>query len=465
MATVLIVDDEPLVLQSLGRGFEAAGHTVVKAATGTDALTIGGRRQIDAAIVDVRLEDVNGLRVARELRLLHPDLVCIAITGFGLIREAVRAIRTVLDDYLEKPVDVPALVTGVERLLVERGSRSAPGVNSAIVWHGIVGASPEVQRVCQQAERMASTLAPVLITGETGTGKELMARAIHALSSRQAGPFVPVNCTSVPETLFEDAFFGHVRGSFTGAEREHRGYFEEADGGTLFLDEIGDLPAGVQTKLLRALEEQVIRPVGGVPVRVDVRILAATNANLIAMVDEGRFRADLFHRLNELAIALPPLRGRGDDIELLIDHFLAGARRDTGTRGKELSASARSRLRAHPWPGNVRELRATIRRAVLMSDGNLIDVADLPAAFHEPAAVESSMAVATLLEPDVARPTLAEAVRDSRTRIEREFLLRAIAHGLSRDAAAEALGIDRRTLLTLIDRHHIPWPRRGRDSS
>jgi DNA-binding NtrC family response regulator len=463
MATVLIVDDDPGVLATLVRGFQTSGHVVVQAANGNDAIDIGRAQELDAAVLDVRLKGVTGLRVARELRVLHPRLVCIAITGFPMLPGAVGSIKTVLDDYLEKPVELSELVAGVERLLAQRREPSETSGRGRHIWHGLVGASPIMQRVFRQAERVGLTDNSVLILGETGTGKELMARAIHVLSDRRARPFVAVNCTSVPETLFEDAFFGHVRGAFTGADRRHAGYFEEATGGTLFLDEIGDLPLTIQTKLLRALEERAVRPLGGRLLRVDNRIVAATNADLRARVGDGRFRSDLFHRLNEFAIVLPPLRDRGDDIGLLADHFLAEVRRDRPGAPHAFSTAAKRLLGAWEWPGNVRELRATVRRMTLLSEGSIIEVSDLPAeilgtilqtAPHPEFARDPNSAV--------GRMSLAAALRDARKQIERAFVEWALAHHETREAAAAALGIDRRTLLNLLVRHGIHWPPAGR---
>jgi transcriptional regulator with PAS, ATPase and Fis domain len=320
-------------------------------------------------------------------------------------------------------------------------------------WHGLIGECQLMKQAFRGAERGAKAGCAVLILGETGTGKEHLARAVHDLSARSTGPFVAVNSTEMPEGLFETGFFGHERGAYTGAERARKGVFEEAHRGTVFLDEVGDLAPGLQTKLLRVLEDRLVRPLGGVPVRVDFHVIAATNVDLGAMVTAGRFRADLFHRLNEFEIVVPPLRERGPDLGLLVDHFLHGLARDLGLPSTQLAESTRAQLEKYHWPGNVRELRSALRKALLASEGETIRPIDLPREIRTH--IGNGEVPPNDRTEGVGLVPLSVAVKEAKAKVEREQVARALSLHGTKEAAARALGINRRTLYVLLERHGV----------
>jgi len=425
MASILIVDDERNILSSLGGALGRQGYTVDTAAT-LAAARGKLREAYDAVLLDVRLPDGSGVDLLAEVREQAPDTVVVMMSGHATIDEAVRSTRLGAYDFLEKPVSLERLIV---ILAHARRARSLEAENRRLrgAWaDAIVGGSPAIERVLAEIEKAGPAEARVLIQGENGTGKELVARALHASSPRRAMPFVPVNCSAIPEELVESELFGHERGAFTGATQSRRGKFEEAHGGTLFLDEIGDLSPRAQTKLLRVLQESELTRVGGSrSVRVDVRVIAATNQDLKSLVKNGAFREDLYFRLAVIPIAVPPLRERRADIPLLVDAFVAALGRG---RRRRFAREALDLLSGYGFPGNVRELRNMVERLLIMSDAEAIGAAEVRAVLPAGAAAP----------PADAR--LADAVQV----FERREIERAIAEaGGNVTRAAQRLGLER----------------------
>jgi two-component system response regulator HydG len=381
-AKVLVVDDQKNMRTTTAMVLRAAGHQVTEAEDGSAAVQRVGGESFDVVLTDLRMGAVDGLEVLRSALEASPSTQVIVMTAFGTIESAVEAIRRGAYDYLPKPFKESELLLRVEKAVERRRllgevSLLAGDFRARYGQEHIVGRSQALREVLDRVVRLAGSDATVLVSGESGTGKELVARALHAGSRRASHPFVPVNCAAITETLLESELFGHAKGSFTGALRARRGLFEEASGGTLFIDEVSETSVASQAKLLRALEDGEIRRVGeSAPVRVDVRLIAATNQDLRRAVAEKRFREDLFYRLNVVPIRLPSLRERREDIPLLASHFLEQHLRRTGER-KSLSREALGRLLEHSWPGNVRELENMIQQAAALSDGPEIRAVDI----------------------------------------------------------------------------------------
>jgi len=357
---VLLIEDEKRLRRILQLVLEEAGYAVRTAAEGGEGIALWQDWQPHVVLTDLKMQPVDGLEVLHFGSAQYPNIPCIILTAFGTVAKAVDAMKNGAHDFLTKPVDHGQLVEIIQKAMAERAK-------TQVREHALVGLSPSMQAVQREIQLLASTDSAVLIQGESGTGKELVARAIRAASARKTGPFVRINCASIPAELLESELFGHRRGAFTGATRNRQGVFAQAHGGVLFLDEIGDLPLPLQPKLLHAVEEKEITPVGGrQPQAVSVKILSATNLPLEEMVQQGRFRMDLFYRLNTMVLKLPPLRERGDDVELLAAHFLAHFAREFGRTPPEISPAALDLLNAYHWPGNVRELRNAMERAALV---------------------------------------------------------------------------------------------------
>ncbi len=449
MATLLIVDDDPETVRFIEELLAGPGRRILSATTPDQALGLARERDPDVVVSDINLNaDRSGLDLLRALRNAGSRARVVLISGFGTLETAVDAVRNGAFDYISKPFDIAEVKATVERALsAPEAPEDAPEPVNAPP--GLIGRSAAMLAVYKLVAHAANADAPVLIVGESGTGKELVARAIHRHGRRAARPFVPVNCGALTETLLESELFGHTRGSFTGAVSDARGVFEQAQGGTIFLDEVGETSPALQVKLLRVLQEGEVRPVGGSrTVKVDVRVLAATNTDLEQAVAAGRFRQDLFYRLNVLVVRVPPLSARREDIPLLVDRFLRGACGRAG-RSIALSPSALDRLVAHDWPGNVRELENTIERLVLTARGYVITADDVSQA--------SGPADPRLGRPDLERllfdglPTLDE--------LERRYLGHVLAAvGGNRTRAAETLGIDRRTLYRMAERFGLALP-------
>ena len=379
---VLVVDDEDLVRWSVTERLREAGHDVVEAGTAAEAVEQAGRG-IDLALLDYKLPDGDGVGVLKRVHDIDPDVPVIMLTAHKNVETVVEAMRAGAFDYATKPFDLNDVVLRVNRALdTTRMRRELRTLRDAAArpfgLASIIGESDVMVRLKGLIRKVASSPgSTVLITGESGTGKDLVAKVIHYMSSRQARPFLNITCSALPETLLESELFGHERGAFTDARQQKRGLFEQADEGTVFLDEIGEMTPALQAKLLRVLEDRAFRRVGGLgDVQVDVRVIAATNRDLEASVRAGKFREDLFYRLNVLRLELPPLRARGDDVVLLARHFVELFSREFKRAGRRLSAAAETSLRTHGWPGNVRELRNLTERAVLLAEQEALEPGD-----------------------------------------------------------------------------------------
>jgi two-component system, NtrC family, response regulator HydG len=380
--TILVVDDEPGIVDSLSKVFERESLRVLTARGGSEALEILRREPVSVVLTDLIMPGMSGMDLLKASRSVSPETETILMTAYGSVENAVDAMRQGAYDFVTKPLKRAHVVRAVSKALEKRNllqeNRSLRAQLAAERQKSLIGQSLAWRRTMETVMQAAPSMATVLLLGESGTGKELLARAIHTASPRAAGPFVPVNCAALPESILEAELFGYERGAFTGAIQRHDGRFVLADGGTLFLDEIGEIPTHVQVKLLRVLQEGEVERLGGRTTKVDLRLVAATNQDLRAAVREGRFREDLYYRLNVIALRVPPLRERRDDIPLLAEHFLRlfGERNDRHLAG--FSRPAAEALARYDWPGNVRELENTIERAVVLSRGTAVELEDLP---------------------------------------------------------------------------------------
>jgi len=416
--TILIVDDDPVQRRLLDAAISRSGMTVVTAPGGGPALDLvtGPRgEQISLMLLDLVMPDMDGLEVLAKLRVTHPDLPVIVLTAKGGIDSAVEAMRAGANDFLVKPASPERISVSIRNqlkigTLSGEVTRLKKKSENRLVFDDLVGRSDEMKQVFRLGQRAAQSTIPILIEGESGVGKELIARAIQGSSDRAGKPFVTVNCGAIPENLIESILFGHERGSFTGASEKHLGKFQEADGGTLFLDEIGELRLDMQVKLLRALQEGEVDPVGSKrPVKVDVRIMSATNRDLSELTRDGRFREDLFYRLNVFPIFVPPLRDRHGDIPALARHFITRFAAEEHKPVAGLSPEASDLLERFSWPGNVRQLENTIFRAVVLCDGSLLDVCDFPqiaAAMGVEAKAHRAFAAPNAYNADMFAPAL-----------------------------------------------------------
>ena len=385
-ARILVVDDEATARSGLEKLLQDAGYDVETAAEGAAALALHAERPADVVVTDLKMPGMDGMELLGKLREHSPDVPVLVATAFGDVDSAVAAMRAGAADFITKPIDVDVLRVAIERALERRDLKAeAENLRRQLRekrgegLEGLTGTSPAMQKVYRVARQVAPSKATVLITGESGTGKGELAKAIHALSPRSHEPFVFVHCAALPETLLESELFGHERGSFTGADKRRIGRFEQANGGTLFLDEIGEISPLTQVKLLRVLQEKTFERVGGnEPISTDVRLIAATNRDLAADVREGRFREDLFYRLNVVHIEMPPIRLRGSDILVLAHYFLRRFSDENRKTIEGFSDAARSKILSYRWPGNVRELENAVERAVVLADGTEIEAEDLP---------------------------------------------------------------------------------------
>jgi two-component system nitrogen regulation response regulator NtrX len=452
MSAILIIDDEAGVRASLGGVLRDEGYGVDAVESGEAGLDQVARQVYDVILLDIWLPGIDGLTTLERLRERHIDAQVIMISGHASVEAAVRATKLGAFDFIEKPLSLDKTVLAVRNAIRQRrleveNRALRERVDRRLV---IIGQSAPMTQLREQVAMAAPTNGRVLISGENGTGKELVARQIHALSRRRAGPFVEVNCAAIPEELIESELFGHVKGAFTGAVADRRGKFETASGGTLFLDEVGDMSVKTQAKVLRALQEQVVEPVGGhSSVRVDVRVLAATNKDLGEEIRAMHFREDLFFRLNVIPIAVPALRERGGDLMLLAEHFATEFAGEYGRRAKRFSPEAIDVLRLYRWPGNVRELRNVIERLMIMVPGDLISAADL------------SFLDLTDRQPLAKEPGPVRPLYQARDAWEREYILgalRTLDGNISR--AADALGIERSNLYRKMRGLGIPPSRR-----
>jgi DNA-binding NtrC family response regulator len=430
--SILVVDDAPDTLELLQRNLESRGYRVLTASNVTEAIEILGTTGVDLVITDLKMPGASGMELIRHIRENFKDIEAMMITGYPTIETAVKAVKSGAEEYLTKPFTDTELFSAVERVLEKvhlRRVTHPPWHRSQKSPYGLIGESEAMQKVFSAIAKAATTSATTLITGESGTGKELVARAIHYNSPRSSAPFVPVNCGAIPGELLESELFGHIKGAFTGATETRAGFFQTADGGTIFLDEISETSLSMQVKLLRVLQDKEVNMVGSPRLRkVDVRILASTNKDLPNLVEKGLFREDLFFRLNVITIDIPSLRERGKDIILLTQYFATKFAEELGKPKLTFSESAFSVLKNYHWPGNVRELENVVQRLVVMAEGDLIEVPDLP----------SLMRFSALQKTGLNR-TLFE--------VETEYIRNVLTSvGGNKTRAAEILGIDRKTL-------------------
>ncbi len=382
--TILIIEDDISLRRVLEFTLEEAGYRVLTAVDGTQGLKLFREHRPTLVITDIQMPGVTGIEVLQKVKELSPETLVVVITAFASVEQAVGAMKSGAYDYLTKPFSRDQLRLTVQKALAylalqQENVRLREKLGEKTALERIVGVSDGMRQIVEMIRRVAPSDATVLIEGESGTGKELVARAVHELSERHGGPFVAVNCAAIPRELLESELFGHLRGAFTGAVRDRVGKFEQAAGGTLFLDEVGELPLDLQPKLLRALQEREIEPVGGTPRTVDVRLVAATNRHLEKSMREGGFREDLYYRLAVVPLQLPPLCQRREDVPLLVNHFLASK----GKERVEVSDAFMQRLSAYDWPGNVRELQNVIERTLVLSRGERLEADDLPESIRE----------------------------------------------------------------------------------
>ncbi len=453
MAHVLIVDDETNIRRVLAAMLKRDGYEVTAAEDGEQALAAMSRAPVDVVVTDLVMPRMGGLDLLRHVASAHPDVPVIMITAHGTVDTAVEAMKAGAFDYITKPFDQEDLrkvIAKASRARVLEGQHVHPPTADG-ERPPLVGQSPSMRAVYDVIARVADSPSTVLITGESGTGKELVAQALHRGSSRRTQPLIKVNCAAIPKDLVESELFGYEKGAFTGAVGSKPGRFELADGGTLFLDEIGEIPVEMQVKLLRALQESEFERVGGIrTLRVDVRLIAATNRDLMSLIAEGRFREDLFYRLNVVPIALPPLRDRREDIPLLAQHFIEKYDRRLGKRVERVDAGAMEILVNYGWPGNIRELENVMERSVLFADGDLVTVAQLPETLRErtPGAarpVAPLGALGAIAAPSGA--SMKDIVRQAQSELERTLISRALEEtGGNVTRAAKKLQISRKSL-------------------
>jgi len=447
--SVLVVDDETIVRESLGGWFSEDGYRVVTASSGREALKLAAEGRFQLAILDIKMPGMDGLELQGRLAEAAPDLTIIVMTAYASVDTAVRALKQGAYDYIVKPFDPDELSILVRRArehrsLVSENRKLKESLAAAAPTAPIIGASPAIRRVMELVASVAPTDATVLVQGKSGTGKELVAQALHASSPRRFNPLVAVHCGALAEGVIESELFGHEKGAFTGASFHHKGKFEQADGGTIFLDEIGEVSPKVQIELLRVLEEKRVVRVGGrESVATDFRVVAATNRDLEALVREGRFREDLYWRLNVVAITIPPLSDRSEDVRTLAEHFLARFARQMNIKELRFAPEALAALEAHSWPGNVRELQNAVERAVVLGKPPVIGRDDLPLRVAAGDASRRPAAAASRTLADVERAHVESVLAES---------------GWNITHAAAVLGVDRGTLYNKIQKHGLAKP-------
>ncbi len=447
---VLLVDDEEKILKTLGRALRDDGHLVTTAARALDGQRLLVEQSFDLLIIDYRMPDRSGVEVVKELVSTTPEgerPAIVMMTAHGSVENAVEAMKLGVQDYLQKPFEIDELLLTARRALASQRARTELTYlrserDADFDHYGIVGRSKVMIEISKRIELVAQSRSTVLLTGETGTGKELVARAIHDRSQQRHRPLIKVNCAAIPDTLIESELFGHARGAFTGAQSAKKGRFALADGGTIFLDEIATLGLSVQSKLLRVLQEREFEPLGSERTeRVDVRVIAATNRDLRAMVAEGRFQEDLYYRLHVIPIDLPPLRQRLDDLPALVDHFVQKFSQRLGKRITGVDDAAMAELRRYHWPGNIRELENAIERAVVLTTGPRLTP-------------DTVWVMGAAAAPTTGLPSL--RLHDNVEWVERETIRRSLeqARGVKKDAA-ELMGLSQRALSHYLSKHRI----------
>ncbi len=459
VAKVLVVDDDTVILRAVSETLKREGHQVVSIADPIEALTVSKDPTLDVVITDIKMPNLSGIEVLKAFKQAQPDVEVIMMTGHATVETAVQAVKAGAYDYLTKPFEnIDDLILTVakaaeRRSLKKRTEALEQALTNRSEFEGIVGHSAQMGAVFKMVETVAPSSATVLIHGESGTGKELVARAIHFRSPRREKPFVAVNCSALTETLLESELFGHVKGAFTGAIANKKGLFEAAHGGTLFLDEIGDIPLSTQVRLLRVLQEGEVKRVGANDaVTVDVRVIAATHVDLVKARQEGRFRDDLFYRLNVIAVNLPALRDRPEDVPLLAHHFVKMYAAKLGKKIEGLTPAALAQLTAHRWPGNVREFENAVERAVVLTSTPMIDVDGLPAEVRNASKPSGAEADVTSL----AHLPFSQAKALTIGAFERRYLSALLERcGNNITQAALAAGMDRSNFRRLLKEHDL----------
>jgi DNA-binding NtrC family response regulator len=440
---ILVVDDEEIIRNSISFILRKEGYSVTEAANGREAYDMVLAESFDIIVTDLEMPEMKGIELLERVVQISPQLMVIIITAYGSLETAIAALRKGASDYILKPIEFDELLVKIRRLLDQKqlmleNQLLRREVNREYNFNSLVGKSPAIERVFEVIRNVSVTDSTVLVSGSSGTGKELVARAIHFNSKRATRPFIAVNCAAIPDTLMESELFGHRKGAFTGAITDKMGYFKAADGGTLFLDEISEMPLNLQVKLLRAIEQKEITPVGTAsPLTIDVRFLASTNRKLLEEVEAGRFRKDLYYRLNVVEIILPPLSERREDIPLLVEHFLDKYRREMGKHIKGVDDDAMRLLIQHEWKGEIRELENIIERGVIFCKGEYLTLAELPEFLH----TQTDMFI-----PHNGK-SLEEVVHD----LERQYILSTLKqHNFNKDKTAEVLHISLPTLYRRI---------------
>lgn len=453
MYRILIVDDEENVRQMLNTAFTLSGHQTFCAANGAEGLRLFRDSQPDVVLMDIRMPELNGLEALSQMHVINPKIPVILMTAYAAVETAVEALRSGAFDYVIKPFDLDELNMVINRALQLQSMKEEirelhQALSESWQWGHILTNTPCMMEICRDTAKIALSNASVLISGESGTGKELIARAIHYHSRRANGPFIKINCAALPDSLLESELFGHEKGAFTGAQGQRQGLFERAHHGTLLLDEIGEMPLNLQVKLLRVLQEREFERVGGnQTIKVDIRILAATNRNLAESVAQGQFREDLFYRLNVIHLEIPPLRQRVGDVTLLANHFVQKFATENQRDIIEIDPLALERLNAWSWPGNVRELANVIERAVIMSTGVVIFAEDLPPQFQR---------ITTAPEDVYLEPPRSGGLKDAIKCYEKQLLQSALSrHDGNRTHTAIELGISRRALMYKLQEYNI----------
>ncbi|KAA0230877.1 sigma-54-dependent Fis family transcriptional regulator [candidate division KSB1 bacterium] len=444
---MLIVDDEESVRESLEKVLKKAGYLTRTASSGEEAMQLMSQAAADLVLTDLRMPEGDGITLLKNLKKKHPDCEVILLTGYGTIETAVEAVKEGAYDFITKPPKKAVILSTVERAierqnLAQENKYLKAQLGKAEFFEEIIGKSPAFTNVLEMVERVAPLVSTVLITGESGTGKELIARAIHRRSLRAKSRFIPVNSAAIPENLIESELFGHVKGAFTGAMRDKQGLFKVADGGTLFLDEISSVPMNLQAKLLRAIEQKEILPVGSTrPEIIDVRIIAATNKDLVEQVSQGHFREDLYYRLNVVGINIPPLRERMEDIPELVEHFIKIYNTQLNKQIHGADEVVLEAFRSYEWKGNVRELENVVERAMIMCDSNVLQLAHVPPIFSSKTAAEE----------------IEGGLKGSVRKFERDAILKALqTAGQDKSKAAGILGMSLSTLYRKMTELAIP---------
>jgi two-component system nitrogen regulation response regulator NtrX len=454
---ILVIDDEAAIRDSLKMTLEYAGYEFIGAATGQEGLALAEREAPDIVLLDIKMPGMDGMDVLSRLRQMSETIPVVMISGHGTTSTAVEAIKRGAADFLDKPFE------STDRLLVTISNALEQGRlrdenrslrKQAEVRHQMIGESAGLSQVMAAVSRAAPTNATVLIQGESGVGKELVARTIHRNSNRSRERFVQVNCAAIPEELIESELFGHEKGSFTGATEKQVGKFEQADRGTIFLDEVGDMSAKTQAKVLRVLQEGEVERLGSArTIKVDVRVIAATNKNLEEEIEKGRFREDLYFRLAVIPVYVPPLRERADDIPPLVRHYIDYFSRENNSRPKRITPAALEALQRYRWKGNIRELRNTVERLIIMTGGDAIDVADLPGAVRSPAAAGSQAAKAKTNDAEASKVGTLREFKDSS---ERAYLVAKLReNGWNISKTAEVIDTPRSNLYKKLEQYQI----------